>query len=135
MDVHKHARCTGRAVFDTLRGPGRACHPGCSGAAAPTLGVLNRKSAGVAPLYIHEGAAVISCLSTFPVRFLDFEGNELFVLRVDFSHPWVFLNTRVARIEIRAFFKITYSVREIMKLHGPTPPNFFSDGQMVPFFG
>ena len=78
-----------------------------------------------------EGTAIISGLGTSPINFPDFETNQLFHLRTDLPHSWVFPEHSCCR----NIFENHVVLRKMLKWHCPTPPNFFSDGKMLSFFG
>ena len=100
--------------------------------------ILSLPDLAIAIAFICEGTAMIGGRGTSPIRVPVFEKIKRFHLKADLPHSYsllgtlYFLNTRVVRIEIRAYLKITF-YREMLKWHCPTPPNFCFDGQMLDF--
>ena len=64
-----------------------------------------------------EGTAMISGLGTSPIHFLDFEKNQLFNLRADLPHSWVFPEhaCRRNRNPIASSFENLVFLREMLK--------------------
>ena len=90
----------------------------------------------------YEGTAMISGLGTSPIHFPwpGFEKKQLFHLRADLPHSWVFpffllFEQLCRRNRNPSTFENHVFLREMLKWYCPTPPNFFSDGQMLSFFG
>ena len=77
---------------------------------------------------------MISGLGASPIHFPGFKKNRLFHLRGDLPRSWVFPEHSCRRNRNPGIFENQF---EMVKCHCPTPraPNFFSDGQMVSFFG
>ena len=67
--------------------------------------------------------------------FPDFEKNQLFHLRADLPHSWVFPEHSCRRNRNPSIFGNLDFLREMLKWYCPTAPNFFSDGKVLPFFG
>ena len=86
-----------------------------------------------------EGTAMIrstlSGLGTSPLHFPGFEKTQRFHLRADLPHSWVFPEHSCRRNRNPSVFENHVFLREMLKWYCPTPPNFFSDGQMLSFFG
>ena len=74
---------------------------------------------------------MISGLRTSPIDFPDFEENQLFHLRADLPHSWVFPEHSCRQNRNSSIFENLDFLREMLKWHCPTPPNFFSDGQIL----
>ena len=76
---------------------------------------------------IYEGTAMISGLGTSPIHFPGFEKNQLFYLGLDLTHSWVFPGHRdlCRRNRNPSIYENHVFLREMLKWHCPTPPNFF----------
>ena len=80
-----------------------------------------------------EGAAMISGLGTSPIHFPDFE--KKLHLRADLPHTWVFPEQSCRRNQNPSNFENNVFLREMLNWYCPTPPNLFSDGRTMSFFG
>ena len=85
----------------------------------------------------YAGTAMISGLGTSPIYFPGFKKTRPFHLRADLPHSWVFPEHLCRHNQNRnlSIFENHVFLREMLKWYCPTPPNFFSDGQMLSFFG
>ena len=81
---------------------------------------------------------MIRGLDTSPIHVPGFEKNKLVHLRADFPHSWVFPEHLCRQNRNPSIFENHVFLREMLKWPEklwPTPPNFFSDGQMLSFVG
>ena len=67
---------------------------------------------------------MVGGLSTSPIHFSDFEKTQLFHLRVDLPHSWVFPEHSCRRHRNSSIFGNHDFLRETLKWHCPTPPTF-----------